>query len=142
MMPRVLVLDDEPTNRAVIAFVLRNAGYDVREAATGIDALHMGHHQRITVLVADLRLPDRPGTEVARALRNDWPDMAILFTSGTPIQYWTQAERGVLHALSGAVDCPGKAVLPHCLFTRGGRALAPSARNSLDRTGRNRQYIG
>src|SRR5437660_7767697 len=79
MRKNVLVLDDEPTNRSVIAFVLRAVGYDVLEADTGTAALRVGHGRPIMVLVADLRLPDMPGTDVARRLRQDWPEMGILF---------------------------------------------------------------
>ena len=123
MTKSVLVLDDEPTNRGVIAFVLRAGGYEVLEAATGAAALCAGHRHRIMVLVADLRLPDMAGTEVARSLREDWPDMAILFTSGTPVQHWTHAERGTLHELSGPVDVLEKPFTPPAL-TQAVNALA------------------
>ena len=86
-METVLVLEDEPINLKVIALVLRLDGYRVLEAADGNEAIQICNAARkpIHVLVADVQLPDISGTEVASKLKTFWPDLVILFTSGTPV---------------------------------------------------------
>jgi two-component system phosphate regulon response regulator PhoB len=65
----ILVVDDEPDIRLLIAINLRKAGYRVLEAERGDEALRLAKEQMPALIVLDLMLPDLSGREVCRQLR-------------------------------------------------------------------------
>jgi len=67
----VLVVDDERDLRTLLEFNLRQAGYQVAQAATGAEALARARTLRPLVIVLDLNLPDVSGTDVCRLLKSD-----------------------------------------------------------------------
>jgi DNA-binding response OmpR family regulator len=68
---RVLVVDDEPDTVELIAFNLRNAGYDVLSAADGAEALKKARTTEPELIILDLMLPEVDGLEVCKMLRAD-----------------------------------------------------------------------
>ena len=66
----VLVVDDNPVTRYATARVLRAAGFQTEEVATGTDAIEAAR-QNISAVVLDVHLPDIDGFEVCRVLRAD-----------------------------------------------------------------------
>jgi two-component system KDP operon response regulator KdpE len=77
---RILVCDDDPQIRRALRLILRDAGYEVTATATAQEALDQAAIVGPHVAVVDLMLPDRPGIEVVRTLR-EWSDMPILVLS-------------------------------------------------------------
>lgn len=69
MSPRILVVDDEPDILELTRFALTQEGYDVETAANGEEALARLRRGRPDLVVLDLMLPDRPGTEICRSMR-------------------------------------------------------------------------
>lgn len=69
MPPRILVVDDEPDILELTRLALTQDGFDVDVAATGNEALDQLRRARPDLVVLDLMLPDRPGTEICRAMR-------------------------------------------------------------------------
>jgi PAS domain S-box-containing protein len=80
----VLLAEDDQAIRKLAMQVLGRAGYAVLEAANGTEALTIArsHEGPIDLLVTDVKMPGGGGLEVARALRNARPEMAVLFMSG------------------------------------------------------------
>jgi len=80
----VLVIDDEPTIRMLIAEVLSDAGYVVMEAAEGPAGLRIIESSaRIDLLITDVGLPaGMNGRQVADAARVRRPDLKVLFITG------------------------------------------------------------
>jgi CheY-like chemotaxis protein len=74
-VPKILILDDEPVNRLLLATILASAGHDWIEASTGPEALLLAREQRPDLIVLDLRLPGMDGPEFVKALRSD-PEIA------------------------------------------------------------------
>lgn len=68
---KILVVDDEPDTVELIAFNLRNAGYDVVTAADGAEALRKARSQNPSLIILDLMLPEVDGHEVNKMLRGD-----------------------------------------------------------------------
>jgi two-component system, OmpR family, KDP operon response regulator KdpE len=66
---RVLIVDDDPAIRRVVATGLRARGYEVHEAATASDGLGAAAIEAPDLIVLDLGLPDGDGVEVCRQLR-------------------------------------------------------------------------
>lgn len=69
MSGRVLVVDDDPAIRRVVATGLRARGYEVVEEDTAADGLGAVATQSPDLVVLDLGLPDGDGIEVCRRLR-------------------------------------------------------------------------
>lgn len=69
----VLVVDDDPTNRAVCKGCLLRTGYRIREAQDGRDALAKVREQPPDVIIMDVMMPVMDGLECTQALRAD-PD--------------------------------------------------------------------
>jgi two-component system KDP operon response regulator KdpE len=78
--PRVLVVDDEHQILRALRVVLREAGFEVVEAATAEEALDRAAVRPPQAAIVDLVLPDGDGIEVCRRLR-EWSDMPILVLS-------------------------------------------------------------
>jgi CheY-like chemotaxis protein len=69
-MHTILVVDDRPDSRYATTRVLAGAGFDVRETATGRDALRLARTAP-DLIVLDIALTDIDGFEVCRRLKND-----------------------------------------------------------------------
>jgi DNA-binding response OmpR family regulator len=65
----ILLVEDEPALRLVTRMACENAGFHVREAATGSDALRLAAERRPDLVLLDLMLPDMDGFDVCRELR-------------------------------------------------------------------------
>jgi PAS domain S-box-containing protein len=66
---RVLVVEDNPDGREMLATVLRMLGHEVLEAGTGAEAIDLAMRHTPAVVIMDIGLPDIDGYEVARRLR-------------------------------------------------------------------------
>src|SRR5439155_636637 len=81
--PSLLVIEDDDDFRAFVADLLRGAGHQVAEAATGSEALARVQAERPSLVVLDVHLPDISGYEVCRELRDQFGDLLpIIFISG------------------------------------------------------------
>src|SRR5688500_10800558 len=78
MSAHVLVVDDEPPMRQVLAALLENAGYAVSRAADGREALGLVRAQDPDLVLTDLRMPGMPGDELLAALRRDFPEIPVV----------------------------------------------------------------
>jgi two-component system, OmpR family, KDP operon response regulator KdpE len=78
--PDVLVIDDENQIRRLLRFTLEDAGYSVREADTGHRGLVEAAHRQPDAIILDLGLPDVPGLDVLRRLR-EWTAVPVLILS-------------------------------------------------------------
>ena len=68
-MPKVLVVEDEPSLVEALEFGLAAEGYDVATATDGHEALRAFERERPDLVLLDLMLPGISGTEVCRQLR-------------------------------------------------------------------------
>jgi DNA-binding response OmpR family regulator len=75
--PTILVVEDEASIASFVALYLKNAGYTVRTASSGHDALGLAAAEQPALIVLDLMLPDLDGIEVCKRIRQD-SDVPIL----------------------------------------------------------------
>jgi two-component system phosphate regulon response regulator PhoB len=89
MADRILLVDDEPDLQRLVLFNLREAGFEVDAAGAGHEGLAKARAMDPQVVILDLMLPDVPGTEVCRQLRNDpaLADVAILMLTARGDEY-------------------------------------------------------
>jgi signal transduction histidine kinase len=80
---RVMVVDDDPLVVASTAAMLEDAGHVVTEALSGaraLDLLRLGI--KVDVVVSDHAMPGMTGSELARQIRQHWPDLPIILATG------------------------------------------------------------
>ena len=68
-MTRVLVVEDEESYSDALAYMLRKEGFEVSLASTGPDAITEFEKTGADIVLLDLMLPNMPGTEVCRRIR-------------------------------------------------------------------------
>jgi CheY-like chemotaxis protein len=93
---RVLLVEDDSSVRKYVSEVLRECGYSVLEAGSGIEALLLVNEhpdQRIDLLISDMVMPQMSGRGLADVLQSRYPDLKVLFISGYPPE--TISMRGV-----------------------------------------------
>jgi two-component system cell cycle response regulator DivK len=71
MRPRVLLVDDYPDAREMYSEYLQFSGFDVVEAANGIEALQSAIERTPDIILMDLSLPVMDGWEATRRLKAD-----------------------------------------------------------------------
>jgi two-component system OmpR family response regulator len=76
---RLLVVEDEPTILELLSGSLRFAGFDVRTAASGREALRVAAASRPDLILLDVMLPDGDGFDVIRAIRGTGPRVPVIF---------------------------------------------------------------
>ncbi len=81
--PTILLVEDEPALRVVFQGLLEQAGYRVRVASRGGEALlALAEEANIAALVADFQLPDMSGTDVVRHAREMNPRLPVIISTG------------------------------------------------------------
>jgi two-component system, cell cycle sensor histidine kinase and response regulator CckA len=86
---RILVVEDEDAIRHLVRRLLRNAGYEVLEAASGAEALERLRDPRtdpVHMVLTDLVMPGMSGTQLAVELGRTHPDVKILLATGYSIE--------------------------------------------------------
>ena len=79
---RVLVVEDETLVRLVAADALRDAGFEVLEAADGERALDLCKNADVDVLFTDIRLPGRmSGWDIAERCRASNPRLPVIYAT-------------------------------------------------------------
>jgi signal transduction histidine kinase len=82
-MSTILIVDDEPMNRKLLATLLGYDGYRIVEAADGAEALDVVRKERPALVLTDIVMPTMDGYEFVRQLRRD-ADVAH-----TPVMFYT-----------------------------------------------------
>jgi PAS domain S-box-containing protein len=81
----ILLVEDEPPVRELVASVLQNYGYNILQAGSGHEAVGVWHEHKhkINLLLTDLVMPgDMNGHELAEKLRGEQSGLKVIFTSG------------------------------------------------------------
>lgn len=124
----ILVVEDEAVLRAAFARTLRRAGYEVLEAADGIEALALLglEGDRLRLVVLDLWMPELDGRAVLRVVRRMRPGLRVVLATGEPF------DRSVpLAELHGAGELLRKPFGARALLEAVERQLQPQRRGVL-----------
>jgi CheY-like chemotaxis protein len=84
---RILVVDDLPAHRRVVAFNLQKAGFRVETAESAAEALKLAEEKRFDLVITDYFMPELTGADLVRALRetDDYASTpVILLTARAP----------------------------------------------------------
>lgn len=111
----ILIVDDHPTNLAVLFEVLERAGFNVRIATNGETALESVHHLAPDLILLDVRMPGIDGFETCRQLKAQ-PE-----TSDIPVIFMTalsEVADEVTGFSLGAVDYITKPIVVEIVIAR------------------------
>jgi CheY-like chemotaxis protein len=81
----VLLVEDEPAVRGMVATILSAQGYTVLQASTGLEALKIAAEHSgasIALLLTDVMMPQMGGVKLAREFRSDHPEAKVILISG------------------------------------------------------------
>jgi len=80
----ILIVDDEKILLEGWKEELTLAGYSVKTAESGKEALEMIKDDKPDIVITDLVMPGMNGVEVCRQVKGIYPDVEVLFVSGHP----------------------------------------------------------
>ena len=78
----IILADDDADQRLSLKLALELAGYAVREAADGRQALALQGERAASFLITDIFMPESDGFEAIVAFRRDFPRTKIIAVSG------------------------------------------------------------
>jgi PAS domain S-box-containing protein len=82
VMPCILIVDDDESQRKSLSLILKKKGYEVESAGTGKEALEKARGRAVNLALLDIKLPDTNGIELVVPLKQINPDMAIIIVTG------------------------------------------------------------
>ncbi len=108
----VLLVEDEPLVRLVVADILMEANFHIIEASGAEEALKVLRAQvRVDVMLSDVEMPPGiNGYELARQVNQSWPEVEILITSG---REWPRGDDLPPGAAFLAKPCPNATLISH-----------------------------
>jgi two-component system cell cycle response regulator DivK len=71
MTKRILIVEDQEDNRAILRDLLSQAGYDLIEATDGGQGVDLAQKERPDLILMDIQLPVIDGYEAARRIKGD-----------------------------------------------------------------------
>ena len=82
-MAKILIAEDEPDIRELVAFMLRFAGYEVMAASNGEEAVQAAARELPDLVLLDVRMPRMTGYDACRIMKAnpDLHDVPIVFLS-------------------------------------------------------------
>jgi DNA-binding response OmpR family regulator len=82
-MPKILIAEDEPDIRELVAFTLRFAGYEVVTAANGEEAVQLAARELPDMALMDVRMPRMTGYDACRLMKasSELKDIPVVFLS-------------------------------------------------------------
>lgn len=127
MTAAILVVDDDPDLRELVAFKLQRAGYRVSTADNGIDGLATARADLPALVVLDVLMPGMSGIDVLRELRlaPDTRGIAVIMLTARAQEGDTE-----LAFLEGADDYVVKPFSPRELVRRVEAVLTRSGRDA------------
>ena len=103
---RILVVEDDPSQREMLAGFLRDLGAEVEEAGDGRAALETVRRHSLDVVITDLRIPELDGQELAKEIHAVNPELGTIIVTayGTVEGAVASLKAGAFHYLLKPLD--------------------------------------
>lgn len=98
-VPKILVVDDEPGMREMLAFELGLRGYDITTAADGAQALDLLRKEKFQLVISDVMMPRMNGLKMLEEIKLTDPDIEVIISTG-----YGSVETAVCAMKTGAYD--------------------------------------
>jgi CheY-like chemotaxis protein len=131
----ILLVDDDPAVRRMLATALSANGFDVLDAADGRSGLDLlrRNRDRVSVVLADVSMPCMDGPQFASHVREEAPRLPVCLMTGNIPRYYDRALRAIGPVLRKPFRLAEAANLLHRLAGRSqAPASVPAAQESLD----------
>jgi two-component system NtrC family response regulator len=102
---RILVVDDEASQRELLAGFLAKQGYEVVAAASGTEALQRLQRETFDLILTDHRMPQMSGLDLLKAAREVNPEVPVVVMTA-----YGSVEQAVAAMKAGAYDYLGKPI--------------------------------
>jgi CheY-like chemotaxis protein len=124
--PTVVVVDDDPSMRALIRLILAASGYEVLEAEDGLAGRHLVMASSPDLVLCDVHMPRMDGFELLEALKSD------ALTRHVPVVLVTADEDAAAVALvRGAAACLTKPLEARRLIETASAFAGPAAGSAI-----------
>ena len=81
-MARILIIEDAADFRVSCREMLEGEGYEVIEAANGVEGLGLLENETVDLIITDIVMPEKGGIETIIDIRKNQPDVKIIAISG------------------------------------------------------------
>jgi CheY-like chemotaxis protein len=81
-MASILIIDDEENIRDSLQMVLERAGYEVRVASDGNEAIELQREKPAQLVITDIKMPEKDGVRTIKEMRREFPAVRIIAISG------------------------------------------------------------
>lgn len=102
----ILLVDDEPHVREMLARVLGSEDYAVLSAGNGEEALRIAEKHHVDLVLLDLNMPVKSGWDTFERLTTDNPLLPVVIVTARPNQLFTAASSGAGALLEKPLDFP------------------------------------
>jgi len=82
----ILLVDDDPELKEIVAEALAQPGYAVVTASDGYEAIRILADHWVSILITDIKMPGLNGFELARQARVMRPNIQVIYLSGYPVE--------------------------------------------------------
>lgn len=97
---RVLIVDDDPQVRSILAVALRQKALNTDEAVNGHDAIELLRANTYSVVLLDLMMPGVDGLSVLQAIKTDIPNPpVVLVVTGASRELIEKVDTGRIHGI-------------------------------------------
>lgn len=103
---KILLVDDDSAIRQMLARLLREEGYHVTLAASGVEALDRVNAERFNLVLLDLNMPVKDGWETYEQLTSKNPLMPVVVITARPNQRFTALAAGTGALMEKPLDLP------------------------------------
>lgn len=90
---KILVVDDEQIVLTAFQIELKDAGYDVKVALSGREAVGLVKNEHFDIIFTDLIMPEMNGAQLCREVKAISPEVEVILFSGSPYEVEEQQER-------------------------------------------------
>src|SRR5688572_181690 len=106
MATRILIIEDNPANMELMAYLLETFGYSVSGAMDGAEGLRRAREEQWDLVVCDVQLPDMDGFDVASALKASPATRAMPIVAVTALAMAGDREKVIAAGFDGYLTKP------------------------------------
>jgi CheY-like chemotaxis protein len=135
VIPSVLVVEDEPVIRELMAILLEDEGYAVSQAVDGLAALEMLEQHRIDLVLSDVKMPRLDGASLVHQLRARGDAIPVVLMSAA----YAEVDLPGVRFLRKPVNCEQLLTIIAAALRETGRT---AHRSALDERSEPAPYMG